>query len=134
MAGYGIPHDDIAKLVINPDSGEGISHGTLRQHFRTELDRGHITANTKVVGGMFKNATTPTKAFPGGIPVSQIFWTKVRMGWRDRPGEGEPAAPSVIPAEKMTPLEVVRRLAFLMHQAGRAQQPATIDAKPKQVA
>ena len=41
MAGCGIPETDIATVV-------GIAAKTLRKHFRTELDTGHIKANAKL--------------------------------------------------------------------------------------
>jgi hypothetical protein len=36
MAGYGMPHVDIARLITD----DGIDPKTLRLHFRKELDRG----------------------------------------------------------------------------------------------
>lgn len=131
MAAYGIPHVEIAALIINPETQSHISAITLREHFREELDTGHTKANAKVIGAMFKNATTGTKAFPGGIPVSQIFWAKVRMQWRTADKQGEAPPPPANPAEKMTALEVVRRIAFLLYRPpGAARAPVTIE-QPK---
>src|SRR5262245_45105995 len=50
MAGYGIPKTDIAAVV-------GIATKTLRKHFRIELDTGHIKANAKVAGNLYRIAT-----------------------------------------------------------------------------
>lgn len=114
-------------MIINPDTKAPISPTTMRQHFRAELDRGHILANSKVVGAMFKNATTGTKAFPGGIPVSQIFWLKARAHWRtvDKPGGDTPPTP---PSATHTALEIARRIAYLLHVAGN-RGPVTITQK-----
>ncbi len=72
--------------MINPATKEAISPVTLRKHFRDELDLGHIRANEQVAGALFKNATTKTETYPGGIPVAQIFWLKTRGKgmWRDK--------------------------------------------------
>lgn len=86
LAGYGIPEPDIAKLVTNPQTNEGISPVTLRKYFRDELDTGHVRANQRVAGALFKNATTGTETYPGGIPTAQIFWLKTRGKgqWKDK--------------------------------------------------
>ena len=70
MSAYGIPQDDISKAV-------GITAKTLRKAYRDELDLGHISANSAVVGALYKNAL-------GGNVTAQIFWLKARMGWSDR--------------------------------------------------
>jgi hypothetical protein len=86
LAGFGIPEADIARRVINPATKEPISPVTLRKHYREELDVGHIRANEAVAGALFKNATTKTETYPGGIPVAQIFWLKTRGKgqWKDK--------------------------------------------------
>lgn len=86
LAGYGIPEPDIARLVLNPATEASISPVTLRKHFRDELDAGHVRSTQKVIGGLFKNATTATETYPGGIPTAQIFWLKCRGKgqWKDK--------------------------------------------------
>jgi hypothetical protein len=81
----GIPEDEMVVAIINPNTKKPISPHTLRKHFRFELDRGHMSANLKVVGSLFKNATTPTDTYPGGNPICQIFWTSRRPCWTCRP-------------------------------------------------
>lgn len=73
MAGLGIRQDDIAIAL-------DISPHTLRKHFRKELDRGAIEANTQVAGALFKMAVS------GNVPAATIFWAKTRCGFRERPG------------------------------------------------
>src|SRR5262245_19667875 len=77
MAGYGIPHEDIALVVINPRTGLPIDPKTLRLHFRVELDTGAVSANSKVVESLYTNATK------NGNVTAQIWWTKARMRWRE---------------------------------------------------
>src|SRR4028119_401023 len=71
MAGYGVPHDDIATLLeVDPK--------TLRKHFRRELDRGSIEATAKVAQTLFGMATS------GQNVAAAIFWMKARAGWREK--------------------------------------------------
>ena len=90
MAGYGIPHEDIA-LVI------GVSNKTLRLRCRLELDTGHIKANSRVAESLFKQAVGEAAVIhimPDGshvtakervapVPAAAIWWTKARMGWSE---------------------------------------------------
>ena len=71
MAGFGVPHEDISKVVR-------CSAPTLRKHFRDELDVAVIEANARVAQCLFQQATTP-----GNIAAS-IFWLKARAGWREK--------------------------------------------------
>lgn len=71
MAGYGVPHDDIA-LVVK------CSPPTLRKWFRQELDVATIEANARVAQTLYQQATTP------GNIAATIFWLKARAGWREK--------------------------------------------------
>ena len=71
MAGFGVPHDDIA-LVVR------CSPPTLRKWFRHELDVATIEANARVAQTLYQQATKP-----GNIAAS-IFWLKARAGWREK--------------------------------------------------
>jgi hypothetical protein len=70
MAGYGVPHKDIGKVV-------GISDATLEKYYRRELDTGHIKANSKVAASLFEQATE------GKNVAAAIWWSKARMGWSE---------------------------------------------------
>ena len=70
MAGYGIPHVDIATVV-------GVSHNTLRKRYRAELDAGHIKANSKIAESLYQQAVDH------GNVTAAIWWTKARMGWSE---------------------------------------------------
>ena len=129
-AACGIPEDEMLVAIINPATKKPISAHTLRKHFRFELDRGFLNANMKVVGGLFKNATTATDTYPGGNPICQIFWTKTRLHWKDRPASildlppgGVPKDADVDPESKRD-FEWARRIAFVLNQAaGTAPAP-----------
>jgi DNA-binding XRE family transcriptional regulator len=73
MAAYGIPQEDIAKVV-------GIAPKTLREHFRHELDTGSTLATAKVAERLFKRATTDDSS--AGITAA-IFWLKTRARWKE---------------------------------------------------
>lgn len=139
MAGFGIPEVEMVKMILNPATKKPISPITLRKHFRHELDRGLTHANFKVIGAMFKNATTPTDTYPGGNPTSQIFWAKARLRWKDRdlhPGTlGAQTPATEDEADDM--IVHGRRVAFVLAMAMRkkaaAPSPAPAAAKKSKV-
>jgi hypothetical protein len=73
MSGWGIPQMHIARFI-------GISDETLRKYYRREMDLGLIEANAKVAEALFRQATIE------GNTAAAIWWTKARMGWRERTG------------------------------------------------
>ncbi len=81
MAGFGITHEDISRLVISPRTNEGIDTKTLREAFRKELDAGHVKANSKVGQSLFQQATGGGDWTKANVAAT-IWWTKSRMGWR----------------------------------------------------
>lgn len=72
MAGYGVPESDIAGVV-------GVSPKTLRRHYRSELDHGHVKANAKVAESLFRKATGEGRE----AVTAAIFWLKTRAGWKE---------------------------------------------------
>src|SRR3954471_4746347 len=70
MSAYGIPQDQIARVL-------GIHDETLRTHYRDELDLGVIEANAQIARTLFQQATA-------GNIGALIWWTKTRMGWREK--------------------------------------------------
>ena len=113
LSGYGIPHHSIA-LVI------GCHEETLRAHFRNELDLGAVNANTKVVGSLFKMATSETAP----NVAAAIYWTKVRMGWREPAFGHEFSGPGGGPIETrdVNVIDLARRIAWLLTSAAEAKQ------------
>lgn len=74
MAACGIDQEQIAARI-------GIrSPKTLRRHYRQELDRGSVDANTRVAQTLLKMATS------GNHAAATIFWLKSRAGWKDHSG------------------------------------------------
>lgn len=123
LAGYGIPEPDIARLVINPGTREPISPVTLRKHFRDELDTGHVRANQRVAGALFKNATTSTETYPGGIPTAQIFWLKTRGKgqWKDKQHIEVETPPSELEEQEIDDA-ITRLLAKAKGDGGKAKK------------
>ena len=69
MTGFGIRQDEIATALM-------IDKKTLHKHFRRELDTGMTEANVRVAQALYTNATKHMNV------AAQIWWTKVRMGWK----------------------------------------------------
>ena len=91
MVGYGIPLDEIRRVVINPATGKAISKATLTRHFRKEIEQGFAKANAKVAESLFLQATGQPEVVVDGKVVQKerppntsaaIWWTKARMGWK----------------------------------------------------
>lgn len=72
MAGYGVPEDDIAKVLM-------VSPKTLRKHYREELDTGHIKATARVAESLYRKAISDG---PQSVTAA-IFWLKTRAGWKE---------------------------------------------------
>lgn len=127
MSGMGIPEDQMVSAIINPSTKKPISPYTLRKHFREELDMGFVQANASVGAGLFKNATTATDTYPGGIPVAQIFWLKCRQRWQQNPERNPPPLPPPTDsAGDGDQREIARRVAFMLAQEDaqvRREQP-----------
>jgi hypothetical protein len=71
MSAYGVPQVQIARVLDIHDE-------TLRIHYRDELDLGLIEANAKVAETLFRQATKE------GSTTAAIWWSKCRMGWREK--------------------------------------------------
>ena len=80
MAAYGIPEDDIARVIA-------VDPKTLRKHYRDELDLGHVKANAKVAENLYRIATGTGRE----AVTAALFWLKTRAGW----SEYAPAPPPV---------------------------------------
>lgn len=78
MAAYGVPQDDIGRVV-------GCSPPTLRKYFWTELETAATEANAKVAQTLFRTAT---EGKGKEAVTAAIFWLKCRAGWRDVSFEG----------------------------------------------
>jgi hypothetical protein len=72
MAGVGVPHADIAKVI-------GKSEKTLRKHCAKELDLGQIKANANVSQSLYAKAVGDGPA----AVTAAIWWEKTRQGRRE---------------------------------------------------
>jgi len=72
MAGIGLTHDQIAKVV-------GISDETLRKYYSQELETAESLMNAQVAQNLFSIATSKGT----GSVAAAIFWMKTRAGWRE---------------------------------------------------
>ena len=125
MAAYGIPHEAMCLLIQNSVNGKHVARPLLERAFHTELKRGEVAANVKVIGGLFKNATTATDQYPGGNPICQIFWAKTRLRWKDHSHD---LPPPLEPTEDEPEIgfDIARRIAFALDVT-----PPKQIAKPK---
>lgn len=79
MTGYGVPEDDIARVL-------GIARSTLRRWYSEELGTGHVKANSQVAQSLYQKAMGSGQ----GAVTACIFWLKVRAGWVEpRPWEDQ---------------------------------------------
>jgi hypothetical protein len=69
MSSYGIPQEDIAKVI-------GIDPKTLRLHYRYELDTAETKANAQVASRLYQKCMKDDTS-------SIIFWLKTRAKWKD---------------------------------------------------
>ncbi|WP_183264396.1 hypothetical protein [Aminobacter niigataensis] len=67
---------------------------TLRRHYRVELDRALVIANSKVGLNLFKIATGKGRE----AVTAAIFWMKTRAGWSEYSPPPKPPAPPKEPA------------------------------------
>lgn len=93
MAGIGLTHDQIAKII-------GISDETLRKYYATELEVSAAMMNAQVAQNLFSIATSKG----AGAVASAIFWMKTRGGWREverKEITGKDGAPIAINTNKL---------------------------------
>jgi hypothetical protein len=81
MTGFGIPEDDIARLIKNPATGKAIDIKTLRKHFPDEIATGMTNAIAQVAQSLVKEATKGED--PRSRVAAAIFWLSRRAGWKE---------------------------------------------------
>jgi len=79
LSALGIRQEEIALIME-------ITPPTLRRHFRDELDRGGVEANSQVAQALFKLALA-------GNVTAMIFWLKSRAGWHQSIPDNRNAGP-----------------------------------------
>ena len=76
MVGFGIPQEEICRLIVNPRTGKPINDRTLRRAFKTEIATGEVKAVSTVIGALYKQAVK-------GNVGAACFFLKNRAGWKD---------------------------------------------------
>ena len=74
LASYGVPRDEIAKVV-------GICGNTLVKHYGDTLETAAIKANSLVAQSLFNRAV---KGDGSAATSAAIFWLRTRAGWREK--------------------------------------------------
>jgi hypothetical protein len=105
-SGLGLPHRQIALLILDHRSALPIGENTLRKVFKDELEIGVAKSNYYAMGNLFRHTFT--------APGAAIFWAKARLKWSDRESEMEIPLPS---RDNLSALEVARRVAFVLNAA-----------------
>lgn len=117
LAGYGVPPEEICRLVVNPASGKALTPRALLRHFGEEIAGGLAAANAKVAESLYRLAVGQAKVVVDGEVLQEerepkvtaaIFWAKTRMGWKEisaqdaaaqRNGNGRGGGPIVAEAK-----------------------------------
>ena len=79
LASFGVPQEDISKYI-------GVSHVTLRKHYRRELDFSVVTTTAKALNFLFtmaSGAALKDGATYADCLRANMFWGKTRIGLRD---------------------------------------------------
>lgn len=77
MAGFGIPHEEIRRAVINEGTGKPITAKTLRRFFNDELKNGRSKVKLEIASTLLAR----TKSDKSG--ACAIFASKTVLGLRD---------------------------------------------------
>jgi hypothetical protein len=108
LAAFGVPQEDICRMVINPNTGKPIAMQTLRRRFRRELDMGASKATARVVESLYRQAVgAPAQYDAQGrliraerapVLAAAVFWMKTRAKFKELADPGpvddkEAAAP-----------------------------------------
>lgn len=136
MAGYRIPQDEMALLVINPGTNKPISETTLKKVFVEELLQGYANLRVRIMAASVRSALGVVKQAPDGTTIveqqgnvtAQIWLQKTLYGAiepeRQRGGYDQPTPP-VMPGDEGTPLlDAARRIAFTLAQGARQAKAA----------
>jgi len=79
VAGLGMPHVDVAKLIVNPATKKAITAKTLRVAFRVELDNGMAQMNGRAMGGL----ALLMQSRNDRIKLEAIkFYLTTKQGWK----------------------------------------------------
>lgn len=126
-AGYRMPQDEIAKLIINPRTGKHINESTLKEKFRDELDTGYAKLKMSVHAAKIKHALEGN--------ATLIIWTEKTLFGAKELIDVSPPMP--VDIEDDDKLQAARRVAFMLSfgaiQAGKVPRAqAIVDGSGKE--
>lgn len=107
LAAFGLPPDEICRIIFNPNSSQPISRKTLQKYFRQELEAGAVKATSKVADTLYRQAVGAPAAYDkkGRLlraerpPVlsAAIFWMKTRARLEELAlAQRDAAEPSIV--------------------------------------
>lgn len=138
-AGYRMPEDEIALVIINPQTKAPISPVTLRKHFAEEIAKGYATLKMRIMAATVRNALGVVKQGPNGEAIvesqgnvtAQIWLQKTLYGARELTEVIPPTIPLADGEASVSDIDAARRVAFLMASGARAMQASqAVKAKP----
>jgi len=94
MAVWGVPYQDIAQHIINPNTKKPIDRSTLTRNFREELDAGTAEANVKLASvGYLQAVGWPAeydhegnliRPYQPPVPMMTKWQQAVRLGYKEK--------------------------------------------------
>ena len=112
LAGFGVTEADIAGLI-------GIDEKTLRKHYRSELDGGHVKANAKIAEHLYRKATSDGHQ----SVTAAIFWLKTRARWKE-------TSVTELAAKDHEPITVIVRTIYDPHPENDRQGLPMVGSAP----
>lgn len=106
--GNGMPIAEIAKVIVNPATGKGLSINTLRKKFAEEILSGRTKYYAFVVSKLHNKIAA-------GDTAAILFWLKCQGGWNQERGAPE------------TPLLIARALELVGRSLGVKANAGTGD-------
>ena len=124
MAAYGIPQEDIGRVI-------GVSHVTLRKYYSTDLETAETNANAAVAGKLY--AACMVEESPGKPDprhnVARMFWLKTRANWRET-NNLEHSGKIAVTDDANTD-ELTRRIDSLVARIGAGSAPQQLHEGPE---
>lgn len=122
-AGYRMPLEEIALVVINPTTKKPISKVTLLKHFREEIDRGFATIKMRIMAASVRSAIG-VEGKDGTFTLTpnvtaQIWLQKSLYGARELVNVEAPADAATAAEGDEVTLESARRVAFTLAYGAR---------------
>jgi hypothetical protein len=79
LIGLGLTYREVASVILNPQTGSGISINTFQDRFREELEAARGVVKSRVAMSLFKKAISDNHP---QAAICAMFIAKCQMGWR----------------------------------------------------